>query len=142
MEFGHIQEVKLASCFRGEEFGISSVVFDPQEDLVWAATFGVSSVLISAHQPGCLLYPWSVPSLFLLQGHVTSFMGASLERYTAFQAHHDDIRQLQPTPNGILSITAKELRYTARTGLPLYTLRSVTVGPFCALNLLLNMSNL
>lgn len=36
------QEHKLATCFRGEEYGISSLAFDPQEDLLWAATYGVS----------------------------------------------------------------------------------------------------
>lgn len=39
MEF---QEAKLSSCFRGDEYGVSSLVFDPQEELLWAATFGVS----------------------------------------------------------------------------------------------------
>ena len=39
MEF---RQVKLRSCFRGDEYGVSSVVFDPQEELLWAATFGVS----------------------------------------------------------------------------------------------------
>ena len=42
---GQFQEVKLASCFRGDEFGVSSVVFDPQEDLLWAGTYGVSLLL-------------------------------------------------------------------------------------------------
>ena len=34
--------MKLRSCFRGDEYGVSSVVFDPQEELLWAATFGVN----------------------------------------------------------------------------------------------------
>ncbi len=55
---------------------------------------------------------------------MTSFLGAELEQYTAFQAHTSDIRQLLPVPGGLLSITADELRYTTRTGLPLYTVRS------------------
>lgn len=57
-----------------------------------------------------------------MQGHITSFYSSSLEKYTAFQAHHDDVRQLQPTMSGILSITGKELRLTSRTGLPLFTM--------------------
>ena len=57
---------------------------------------------------------------------MTSFYSSSLEKYTAFQAHHADIRQLQPTVNGILSMTGKELRLTTRTGLPLFTLRDET----------------
>ena len=43
MEF---REVKLCSSFRGDEYGVSSVVFDPQEELLWAATFGVSGLPI------------------------------------------------------------------------------------------------
>ena len=39
MEF---RQAKLRSCFRGDEYGVSSLVFDPQEELLWAATFGVS----------------------------------------------------------------------------------------------------
>ena len=57
---------------------------------------------------------------------MTSFYSSSLEKYTAFQAHHADIRQLQPTVNGILSMTGKELRLTTRTGLPLFTMRDET----------------
>lgn len=39
---GQFKELKVTSCFRGGEYGISSVAFDPQEDLLWAATYGVS----------------------------------------------------------------------------------------------------
>ena len=39
---GSFQERKQISCFRGEEYGgISSLAFDPQENLLWAATYGV-----------------------------------------------------------------------------------------------------
>ena len=39
---GQYQELKLATCFGGENlYGISSVAFDPQEDLLWTATYGV-----------------------------------------------------------------------------------------------------
>ena len=37
-------EAKLASCFRGDEYGISSISFDPQEDLLWAATYEVPTI--------------------------------------------------------------------------------------------------
>lgn len=54
---------------------------------------------------------------------MTSFYGPSLNKYTAFQAHHGDIRQLQPAEGGLLSITANELRMTSRTGHPLFTMK-------------------
>ena len=38
-------ELKLVSCFRGDEYGVSSVCFDPQEDLLWAATYQVLTTL-------------------------------------------------------------------------------------------------
>lgn len=46
-----------------------------------------------------------------------------METYTSVQAHLSDIRQLELTPAGVLSIADSELRYTSRTGLPLYTIR-------------------
>ena len=58
-----------------------------------------------------------------LQGHVTSYLGCAMETYTSVQAHHSDIRQLELTPAGVLSVADSELCYISRTGLPLYTLR-------------------
>ena len=55
---------------------------------------------------------------------MTSFYSSSLDKYTSFQAHHEDIRQLQPTIGGVVSITENELRLTMRTGLPVMTLRN------------------
>ncbi len=57
---------------------------------------------------------------------MTSFYSSSLDKYTAFQAHHKDIRQLQPTMGGIVSVTENEVKLSMRTGLPLLTLRDAT----------------
>ena len=54
---------------------------------------------------------------------MTSFYGPSLDKYTAFQAHHSDVRQLQSTAGGIVSISANELRMTSRTGHALFSLQ-------------------
>ena len=54
---------------------------------------------------------------------MTSYLGCSMETYTSVQAHHSDIRQLELTPAGVLSVADSELRYIARTGVSLYTLR-------------------
>ena len=70
---------------------------------------------------------------------MTSFYGPNLEKYTAFQAHQGDIRQLHLTPNGVLSVTPGELRYTTRTGLPIYTMKCV-LSSFLLLFFLLSPS--
>ncbi len=56
---------------------------------------------------------------------MTSFYSSSLEKYTSFQAHHEDVRQLQPTMGGVVSITQNELRLTSRTGIPLLSMKKV-----------------
>lgn len=40
---GQFQEHKQVTCQGAEEFGISSLAFDPQEDLLWTATYAVRS---------------------------------------------------------------------------------------------------
>lgn len=54
---------------------------------------------------------------------MTSFYSSSLDKYTSFQAHHSDIRQLLPTIGGVVSVTEEELRLTTRTGLPVLKMR-------------------
>lgn len=49
---------------------------------------------------------------------MTSFYSSSLEKYTSFQAHREDIRQLQPTVGGVVTITEEELKLTSRNGMP------------------------
>lgn len=41
------EEYKSVECYRGREFGISSVVFDYQEELLWSSTHGVCSIYSS-----------------------------------------------------------------------------------------------
>ena len=47
---GQFREHKLVTCFQGDEYGISSLAFDPQEDLLWAATYGVSIFIKELHK--------------------------------------------------------------------------------------------
>ena len=54
---------------------------------------------------------------------MTSYYSSSLEKYTCFQAHHEDIRQLQPTVGGVVTITEDELKLSARNGLPSLVMR-------------------
>ena len=56
----------------------------------------------------------------LFQGHVTSYYGSQLHRYTAFQAHLTDIKQIIPDAFGVLSLTSNQVRYTTRQGLKIF----------------------
>ncbi len=40
-DIGQYQELKSSSVYQGEQYGISTVAFDLQEDLLWAGTYGV-----------------------------------------------------------------------------------------------------
>uniref|UniRef100_UPI00358EBC1D PAN2-PAN3 deadenylation complex catalytic subunit PAN2 isoform X2 n=1 Tax=Myxine glutinosa TaxID=7769 RepID=UPI00358EBC1D len=54
-------------------------------------------------------------------GHVTSYFGLSMDRYSSFQAHAtDDIRQIQSLQNGILVLTKNNLRCYSRGGLIMF----------------------
>eukprot|EP00111_Clytia_hemisphaerica_P006765 TCONS_00019563-protein len=74
----------------------TSVAFDTHEQLFWAGT---------------------------QSGHITSYYGSSLQKYTAFQAHHSEIRKILPDIHGVLSLCPDEVRYTTKQGLKIYSAR-------------------
>ncbi len=74
-----------------------------------------------------------------MQGHVTSFFSSSLDKYTSFQAHHEDIRQILSVSEGVVTISENELRLTSRTGLPLYTKKDDHA--LCKMNCALNLDD-
>uniref|UniRef100_A0A8C4NAI4 PAN2-PAN3 deadenylation complex catalytic subunit PAN2 n=1 Tax=Eptatretus burgeri TaxID=7764 RepID=A0A8C4NAI4_EPTBU len=54
-------------------------------------------------------------------GHVTSYFGLNMDRYSSFQAHAtDDIRQIQSLQNGILVLTKNNLKCYSRGGLIMF----------------------
>uniref|UniRef100_T1JEQ0 PAN2-PAN3 deadenylation complex catalytic subunit PAN2 n=1 Tax=Strigamia maritima TaxID=126957 RepID=T1JEQ0_STRMM len=91
-EYNEVQTILVDGGLR---FGVSTVCFDLQEDLVWMGNQG---------------------------GHVTSYYGLGMQKYTSFQVHaNNEVRQILPIENGILALMSNSLRCQSRQGIPIYT---------------------
>lgn len=88
---------EIRSVFSGgrDHAGISAVLFDPLEELVWTAN---------------------------QSGYVTSYFGQELQKYSSFKVHHEEIRHMTANESGILSLSSNELCFSARTGLHIFSL--------------------
>ncbi len=71
------------------------------------------------------------------QGHVTSYYGVHLQKYTSFQVHqNEEVRALLPlnSPHGcLLALMPSAVRCQMKRGLPVFTHMSKTIQDMCSL---------
>ncbi|KAL5006808.1 hypothetical protein ScPMuIL_015614 [Solemya velum] len=87
-------EIQTLMADGGDRFGVSTLSFDTQE-LLWMGNQG---------------------------GHVTSYYSVQMQKYTSFQVApvENEIRQIVPYEQGVLSLTHNNLRGSIRRGLTLF----------------------
>ena len=94
-EFELINSVLGDGIQKDKEVGITSLAFDNFEELLWIGT---------------------------KSGHVTSYYGTQMQKYTSFQVHPtDEVRNMLTTDQGLLILTPQTLRSQIRRGIPCFT---------------------
>ena len=56
---------------------------------------------------------------------MTSYYSIGLDKYTAFQAHHDEVRHIASVDSGLLTVSANTIKLTSRQGLQQSVMQSV-----------------
>lgn len=104
---------------------VTATHFDLQEEMLWmgnhrvrALTMNLVSVLLSFS----FIYFFLLNLLFFFpKGHVTSFFGPAMDRYSSFQAHAaDDVRHIQSLETGVLFLSKSNLKCHTRGGLVMF----------------------
>ena len=94
-EFELVNSVLGDGIQKDKEIGITSLAFDNYEELLWMGT---------------------------KSGHVTSYYGTQMQKYTSFQVHPtDEVRNMLTTDQGLLVLTPNSLRSQIRRGIPCFT---------------------
>lgn len=116
--------MELASVLAdgGETFGVSTVTFDTHEELLWMGNEGVRT-FDNVKAIKCIEL-----ISYQFQGHVTSYYGGAMQKYTSFQVHASEmIRDIISIESGILALTPTTLRHQMRRGIPKFTHRSMNM---------------
>jgi len=94
-EFEAVNSVLGDGIQKDKDMGITSLAFDNYEELLWMGT---------------------------KSGHVTSYYGTQMQKYTSFQVHPtDEIRNIMTVDQSVLILTPTGLRSQLRRGIPLHT---------------------
>ncbi|TRY64214.1 hypothetical protein TCAL_00495 [Tigriopus californicus] len=94
-EFSLLNNVLGDGLSKENDVGISALAFDSHEELLWMGT---------------------------KSGHVTSYYGPQLQKYTSFQVHPtEEVRNIVTLDQNVLALTQSSLRGQIRRGIPVFT---------------------
>jgi len=94
-QHGEFQKLHSVLVDGGDRYGVSAVTVDLSEELIWVGTQA---------------------------GHVTSYYGNNLEKYTSFQVtSNQEIRQILTSDELIIILSQRQLRGQLRRGIPIFT---------------------